>query len=83
MISLGLACLWLIIAHIVAMLPTRDLHWRAAYVLIAVGLPILIAVIYQNGVVLGLAVLLAGGWVLRWPVYYFARWLKRSLFRRG
>jgi hypothetical protein len=35
---LGLACLWLVSANLIAMLPSRDHHWRAAYALIALGI---------------------------------------------
>ena len=38
-LSLVAACLWAAIATFVAMLPSRDHHWRAAYALIAVGIP--------------------------------------------
>ena len=36
------ACLWLIVANVIAMFPSRDHHWRNAYGLIAIGLPIVI-----------------------------------------
>ena len=35
MTALGAAALWFVIATIVAMTPSRDYHWRAAYVLMA------------------------------------------------
>ena len=38
MIPLALACIWLITANVMAMFPSRDHHWRAAYLLIAVGI---------------------------------------------
>ena len=76
-LSLILACLWLIVANLIGMVPSRDHHWRAAYVLIAVGIPIVGYVTWQMGPVLGLLVLAAGASVLRWPVYYVWRWVRR------
>lgn len=74
--SLILAALWALSANVLAMLPSNDNHWRRAYVLIAVGIPILGYVTYQNGPWVGLIVLVAGMSVLRWPVYYLMRWVK-------
>ncbi|MBY6068352.1 DUF2484 family protein [Leisingera aquaemixtae] len=78
-LSLTLAAVWALSANILAMIPSRDNHWRRAYVLIALGIPLLGYVTYENGPWWGLAVLLAGMSVLRWPVLYFGRWLKRAL----
>ena len=79
MTSIVLAALWALIATVIALLPSRDRHWRAAYILIAVGLPILVYVFYQNGALVGLVVLAGGMSVLRWPVIYFYRWIRRIL----
>jgi hypothetical protein len=79
MIPLALSCVWLITANVMAMFPSRDHHWRAAYVLIAIGIPLIGWVTYDNGPVIGLLVLAAGASVLRWPVIYLWRWLKRRL----
>ncbi|MEW2913182.1 DUF2484 family protein [Leisingera sp. JC11] len=76
-LSLTLAAVWALAANILAMIPSRDNHWRRAYVLIALGIPLLGYVTYENGPWWGLAVLLAGMSVLRWPVLYFGRWLRR------
>ncbi|MFT5342454.1 MAG: hypothetical protein ACI9BH_001668 [Paracoccaceae bacterium] len=75
-LSLILAALWALGANVLAMLPSHDNHWRRAYILIAVGIPILGFVTYQNGPWIGLIMLVAGMSVLRWPVYYLTRWLK-------
>lgn len=75
------ACLWAIIATVMAMLPSRDHHWRAAYGLIALGIPILGWVTYENGPWLGLIVLAAGASILRWPLVHLWRWLKRKTAR--
>lgn len=78
-LSLVLACIWALVANVLAMLPSRDDHWRRAYGLIAVGIPILGFVTWQNGPWVGLLVLAAGMSVLRWPVVYLTRWLRRRL----
>ena len=79
-LSLILACLWLVGANLIGMVPSRDHHWRAAYGLIAVGIPIVGYVTWQMGPLLGLLVLAAGASVLRWPVYFLWRWV-RGLIR--
>ena len=76
-LSLILALFWLVAANVAGMLPLRGNHWPAAYVLIAVGVPLLGYVTYENGPFIGLLILLAGASVLRWPVIYLWRWLKR------
>ncbi|MEL0437399.1 DUF2484 family protein [Phycobacter sp. K97] len=78
-LSLTLAAVWALAANLLAMLPSRDNHWRRAYALIAVGIPILGYVTYENGPWWGLAVLVAGMSVLRWPVIYFGRWLREHV----
>lgn len=77
--SLVLACVWLVVTNVIGMLPSKDLHWRNAYVLIAIGVPLLGWVWWQNGWLIALAVLLAAMSVLRWPVIYLVRWVKRLL----
>ncbi|MES2843907.1 MAG: DUF2484 family protein [Pseudomonadota bacterium] len=76
-VSLTLACLWAVLATVAAMLPNR-IHWPAAYVLIAVGIPLLGWVTYQNGPFIGMLVLAAGVSVLRWPVLFLFRWIARK-----
>lgn len=78
-LSLILACIWALGANVLAMIPSRDNHWRRAYILIAIGIPILGFVTYQNGPWIGLLVLAAGMSVLRWPVIYLSRWVRGVL----
>lgn len=77
--SILLAALWAVAANILAMIPSRDNHWSRAYVLIAIGIPILGFVTMQHGPWAGLVILLAGMSVLRWPVIYLTRWLRSRL----
>lgn len=67
---------WLIAANVIAMLPSRDHHWRNAYGLIAIGVPILGWITWVNGPVLGLLFLAGGASVLRWPVFFLWKWVK-------
>jgi len=78
-LSLILACLWAVAANLAAMIPSRDNHWRRAYVLIACGIPLLGFVTYENGPVAGLIVLVAGMSLLRWPVVHLGRWMRRRM----
>lgn len=80
-LSLILACIWALAANARAMFPSRDSYWSFAYGLIAVGVPILAMVFWQHGLWVGLLALVAGMSVLRWPVIYLGRWLKRRLGR--
>lgn len=78
-LSLVLAALWALTANVLAMLPTKDYHWRNAYILIAVGIPLVGYVTYENGPWVGLIILIAGMSILRWPVIYLTRWVRRTV----
>jgi hypothetical protein len=78
-LSLTLAFLWVIVACVGAMFPSKRHHWPLAYVLMAVGAPLLVYVAYENGPWVAIAVFLAGVSILRWPVRYLWRWAKRHL----
>jgi hypothetical protein len=75
--SLILACLWALTASLLAMLPSRRNHWPAAYALIAVGIPLLGYVTYENGPMAGLLCLAAGASILRWPLIHALRGMRR------
>ncbi len=79
-LSMAFALGWLVLANITGMIPSKHRHWPQAYVLIAIGLPILVWVFWENGPWLGLLVLLAACSVLRWPVRYLFRWVRRVTF---
>lgn len=76
-LPLALCLLWLVAANVIAMFPSRDYHWRAAYVLIAIGVPLLGWVTYEGGPIIGMLVLAGGASILRWPIVYLWRWLRR------
>lgn len=76
-LSLTLACAWVVFACVIAMFPSKRSHWPLAYVLVALGVPLLGFVTYQNGPWVGLVVMLAGMSILRWPVRYLWRWAYR------
>ncbi|KAA9007928.1 DUF2484 family protein [Histidinibacterium aquaticum] len=77
--SLVAAFAWMILANVLAMIPSNDHHWRRAFFLIAIGVPLLGWVTYETGPWMGLLCLAAGASVLRWPLYFLGRWLKRRL----
>ncbi len=76
-LSLIFAFGWLVLANVTGMVPSKKKHWPQAYALIAVGLPILVWVVWTDGVWAALIVFLAACSVLRWPVRFFLRWLRR------
>lgn len=78
-LSLMLAFIWVIAANLIAMVPSKRLHWPQAYALIAVGVPLLGFLTYENGPMVGLIGLAAGVSILRWPVIYLGRWAKRKV----
>jgi hypothetical protein len=76
MTALTAALIWLTVVNVIGLLPSRDHHWRAAYVMIALGVPLLVWLIWQSGVWWGLAFVLAAASVLRWPLVYLWRWVR-------
>ncbi len=80
-LSLTLACLWAIAANVIAMVPSRRNHWPAAYLLTALGIPLLGYITLQHGPWIALLCLAAGASILRWPVWYAIRWLRARVAR--
>lgn len=78
-LPLGLCLAWLVAANLIGMMPSRDYHWRAAYLMIAIGLPLWLWLVWEGGLLIGLVILVAAGSVLRWPVIYLWRWLRRTV----
>lgn len=80
-LPLIMAALWAVVANILAMTPSKDQHWRNAYMLIAIGIPIVGYVTWLHGPWVGILVMACGVSVLRWPVIYLGRWIKRRTLR--
>jgi len=74
---LAAGLVWLIAANVVAMFPSKDHHWHNAYRLIALGVPILGWIVWENGLLMALLFLAGGASVLRWPVWFLWKWLRR------
>lgn len=77
--SLIAALSWLALANVIGMFPSKHAHWPQAYALIALGVPILGFVFWENGLWIGIAVLLGAASILRWPLRYLARWARAQL----
>ncbi len=79
--SIIAALIWMVVANIRAMFPSRDNHWRFAYVMMSIGAPIVIWVYFENGPFVAAILLFGAMWVMRWPVIYLARWMRRVIGR--
>lgn len=79
--SLSAACCWIILAAILAAIPSQDNHWRRAYFLMALCAPILVWVYMSDGIYWGLAFTLAVLSVFRWPLRYLGAWIIRQVMR--
>lgn len=69
-------CLWVLLAALLTLYPSRRNHWPQAYFLAALGLPLLCWIYVAHGLLVGgvaSAVMLS---VLRWPAYYFVKRLR-------
>ena len=78
-LSFALACLWVVLAATLSALPSRDNHWRHAYFLTAIGIPLLGYMTWENGPTWGLIALATGALVLRWPLRALWRWLRQKI----
>lgn len=74
--------LWVVLAFVMVAIPSNDNHWRRAYVLIGVGVPLLIWIVLKDGALMGALALFVGGLVLRWPVYFLWQRVKQGLGKR-
>lgn len=82
-LPMTLALVLLVLGNVVAMFPSpKQKHWPAAYVIMAVGFPLLIWLVREDGWFAGLVFLAAGASLLRWPVRFLLRWIQRVLLRR-
>ena len=71
-LPLVLTLLWFVAANLLAMIPSRDHHWRRAYALIAVGVPLLGWVSTVEGPIIGILAFAAGA--VAYLVASLARW---------
>jgi len=78
-LPLILGLLWLVVANVSGMFPSKHSHWPTAYVLIAIGLPLLVWVFMEEGALIALILLIAAASILRWPVLFLWRWVRRVL----
>lgn len=82
-VSLSAACCWIILAAVLAAVPSNDNHWRRAYFLMAIGAPLLVWVFVENGLWPGLLMTAAAASVFRWPLRYLLAWMLRQVTRRA
>lgn len=75
-LALAAGFIWLIVANVIAMTPSRNYHWKNAYKLIAAFVPILIWVACSTGFIWAAAFALGAASVLRYPVLYAWRWVR-------
>lgn len=75
------ACLWVLVASVIALIPSRRNHWPQAYVLIATAVPLVAWIGYVHGILAGLVATMAGASILRWPVRYLLAWVRRVVGR--
>jgi len=75
------ACIWVIAAWLLSVVLSAKQSWPAAYGLIAAGVPILFWLGLSTGWGTAAVGFIVGCLVLRWPVIYAGRWIRRR-FRR-
>jgi len=80
--SLLLACLWVLVATAIALMPRRY-HVPGAVGLAASGIPLLGLVTWENGPLAGVLAMAAAASVLRWPLFHLASLLRKVLRREG
>lgn len=78
-LSIVAALIWMVVVNLRAMFPSKDNHWKFAYAMIAIGVPILIWVYFDHGLLLAVVLLVGAMWVMRWPVIYLTRWVRRQV----
>jgi hypothetical protein len=78
--AITLAMIWAVVGSACGFLPRR-MHWPAAWVLIATGIPLLGYLSWKAGPLVGLIALLAGASILRWPVIRALGWMRRRVDR--
>jgi Protein of unknown function (DUF2484) len=82
-LSLGILFIWALAANVLAMFPSRRHHWPAAYFLVATGVPLIVWVFSENNALICLLALAIWCSVLRWPLLFLLRWVRRLVRREG
>lgn len=75
-LAIVLVCGWVVLAQVMQAIPSKDNHWRRAYILIGIGIPLLGISTFLGGPIIGLMGLAVGMSVLRWPVWYGVKWMR-------
>ena len=70
-------CLWVLLAAVAQAVTTAQQSWPAAYSLMALGAPLLAWLWVAEGPAWAALGLAAMALVLRWPVRYGWRWVRR------
>ena len=78
-LSVVFALIWLVVVNVRGMFPSRDHHWHFAYGMMGLGVPLLVFLWWENGFWYALVAFVLAGWIMRWPVIYGWRWLRRKL----
>ncbi|MEM9974016.1 MAG: DUF2484 family protein [Pseudomonadota bacterium] len=73
------ACLWCALACVIGMFPSKRSHWPAAYMLMSIGAPILVWLFVTVGWLATALFVVAAASILRWPVRFAWRWLRRTV----
>ncbi|NBZ87036.1 DUF2484 family protein [Stagnihabitans tardus] len=73
--SIVAGCLWVVLAQVLSMFPSRDYHWRAAYGLMALAVPVVAWLWVSQGWGAVAVFALAAGSILRWPLRCGVRWM--------
>ncbi len=72
-------CFWVVLAFVMAMIPSNDNHWRRAYVLMAIGAPMLVWMVLTGHLLYAGIFIIVAASVFRWPLVYLYRWLRRQV----
>ena len=72
-------CIWVVVAFVATLFPTKNSHWRRAYVLMGIAAPLLVWIIWTGGIWYGVLFALVAASVFRWPLIYLYRWLWKQI----
>ena len=81
-VSLILACLWVLVATAIALMPRR-FHVPGAAVLALIAIPLLGYVTWQHGALVGVLALAGAASILGWPLRHLFLRLQRLAGRQG